>query len=59
MSILVDVQRFLQMLIIFLCLRRLVIVSMCITAMISDLPLCIRHGRDEDSLPLGKVSCFN
>ena len=35
----------------------LVIVSMCITAMISDLHLFIRHGRDEDSLPLGKNYC--
>ena len=32
--------------------------SMCITAMISDLHLFIRHGRDEDSLPLGKNLVF-
>ena len=40
------------------CDWRLVIVSMCITAMISDLHLCIRHGRDEDNLPLGKNLMF-
>ena len=34
------------------------IVSMCVIAMISDLHLCIRHGRDEDNLPLGKNLMF-